>query len=109
METIQDELNTTEEKPRILNMKNDWNDFFSNIHRCECVHLKITERFPNTWASTLMSAVTFFSFGISPLLAACQGLSMLKLPFVTKISNFSDPNRIQLGGNLNIPLKILLS
>ena len=28
VETIQDELNTTEEKPRILNMKNDWNNFF---------------------------------------------------------------------------------
>ena len=34
------------------------------------------------------------SFGISPLLAACQGLSMLKLSFVTKVLNFSDPDSL---------------
>ena len=48
------------------------------------------------------------SFGILLLVAACQGLSMLKLSFVTEVLHFSDPNCIQLGGNLNIPLKILL-
>ena len=48
------------------------------------------------------------SFGILPLVAACQGLLMWKLSFVTEVLDFSDPNCIQLGGNLIIPLKILL-
>ena len=46
------------------------------------------------------------SFGILPLVAAGQGLSMLKLSFVTEVFNFYDPNCIQFGGNLNIPLKM---
>ena len=49
------------------------------------------------------------SFGELPLVTACQGLLMWKLSFViTEVLYFFDPNCIQLGGNLIIPLKILL-
>ena len=48
------------------------------------------------------------SFRELSLVAACQGLLMWKLSFVTEVLDFSDPNCIQLGGNLIIPLKILL-
>ena len=107
METIQDELNTTEEKTGILNMKHGERFFlkYPSLRMCAPENYREVSEHVGKHVDVCSHLL---SFGILPLVAACQGLLMWKLSFVTEVLNFYYPNCIQPGGNLIIPLKILL-